>query len=89
MGTNEHSDLKACWGILWRSFVLLPYMLMVFVVVGGVWLIRWVFPLCAAVLICSSEWWAAVGTVALWCLAVWSNRRLRLSRFFEPPPSLL
>lgn len=89
MNTKEHSDLRACWGILWRSFVLMPYMLLIFVMVGGVWLSRWVLPVCALLWFYSHDWLMAGGALALWYLAAWSYRRFQLCRFFEPPPSLL
>ena len=84
-----NSDLKACWAILWRSLIFLPYMLAVFIVVGSIWFGRWVLPLCVGLLLYSGDWSLALITAALWFLAMWSYRRFRLSRFFERPPSLL
>jgi hypothetical protein len=89
MNFKENSDFKACWGILWRSFVFMPYMLAVFIVVGGIWLSCWVLPVCVAMLIYSGDWSLALITAAFWLLAIWSYRFFRLSRFFESPPSLL
>jgi hypothetical protein len=89
MSTKAQSDLKACWGILWRSFAFMPYMLAVFIGVGSVWLSRWVLPVLVGLLVYSRSWFYAAGTAALWLLATWSYRRLRLARFYEPPPSLL
>jgi hypothetical protein len=89
MNLKENSDLKACWGILWRSLVFMPYMLAVFIVVGSIWLARWVLPVSAAMLVYSGDWSFAAITVVLWLFAMWSYRRFRLSRFYEPPPSLL
>ena len=89
MSTKEHSDRKACWGLLWRSLVFMPYMLAVFVCVGSVWLSRWVLPFVAALLAYSRDWSLTLATVSAWLVAVWGYRRFRLARFFEPPPSLL
>ena len=89
MNSNEHSDWKACWGILWRSLVFVPYMLAVFIGVGSIWLSRWVLPVYAALSAYSSDWLLAAGASALWLAAVWSYRRFHLSRFYESPPSLL
>jgi len=89
MNTKKRSDWKACWGILWRSLVFMPYMLAVFIGVGSISLSRWALPFCTASLIYSRDWLFAAVTLALWFLAVWSYRRFRLSRFYEPPPSLL
>jgi hypothetical protein len=89
MKPKENSDWKACWGILWRSFVFMPYMFSVFIVVGGIWLARWVLPICVGMLVYSRDWSFAAITAALWLSAMWSYRRFRLSRFFEPPPSFL
>jgi len=89
MSTNGHSDWRACWGILWRSVVFMPYMLAVFVGVGSVWLSRWVLPVLVVLSLYSHDWLWAGGAFTLWLVAVWSYRRFRLSRFYEPPPSLL
>jgi len=89
MNSKENSDWKACWGILWRSFVFMPYMFTVFIVVGSIWLGRLVLPVCTAMLLYSGEWSLAVVTVAFWLLTMWSYRYFRLSRFFECPPFLL
>ena len=89
MTTKEYSDWKGCWAILWRSILFIPYMLAVFVGVGGVWLSRWLLPVCGATFFYLQQWWAAGVAFALWSLAVWAYRRFRLSRFFEAPPSLL
>jgi hypothetical protein len=89
MNLKENSDLKACWGILWRSLVFMPYMLAVFIVVGSIWLGRWFLPVCVGMLLYSGDWTVALIAVAFWLLAMRSYRRFRLSRFFEPPPSLL
>src|SRR6266446_6016910 len=69
MNTKEQSDWKACWGILWRSLVFMPYMLAIFIGVGSIWLSRWVLPVCAALLIYSSDWLLAALTAALWMVA--------------------
>jgi hypothetical protein len=82
-------EWKGCWGILWRSLVFMPYMFVVFIVVGSIWLARWVLPVCVGILFYSGDWSLAVITAALWFLAMWSYRRFRLSRFYEPPPSFL
>jgi hypothetical protein len=89
MTAKPDSDLKACWAILWRSLIFLPYMLTVFIVVGSIWFSRLVLPVCAGMLAYSGDWSLALITVALWFLAMWSYRRFHISRFFEAPPSLL
>lgn len=87
--SRNSKDLKGVCAVLWRSFVYLPYMLFIFLSVGGVWLSRWLFPIYAALCLYFQEWWQASVSVALWLLAVWVYRRFRLARFFESPPSLL
>jgi hypothetical protein len=82
-------DLKGVWAILWRSFVFLPYMLLAFLSVGGVWLSRWVLPIWIAFFLYLQEWRQAIIAFAFWLLAMWVYRCLRLARFFESPPSLL
>ena len=89
MKPKQNSDWKACWGILWRSLVFMPYMFAVFIVVGSIWLARWVLPVCVGMLLYSGDWSFALITVAFWFLAMWSYRRFCLSRFYELPPSLL
>jgi len=89
MNTRRHAEWKGLWAILWRSMVFLPYMLMVFVCIGGVWLSRWVLPCYAAFLLYLQEWWQAAVAFALWLFVFWAYRRFRLHRFFEAPPSLL
>ena len=89
MSTKGQSDSNACWGVLWRSIVFIPYMLAVFIGVGIVWLGLWVLPVCAAWFLYSRDGWFATASLALWALAVWSYRRFRLARFYESPPSLL
>jgi hypothetical protein len=89
MSSNGHSDWRACWGILWRSLVFMPYMFAVFVGVGSVWLSRWILPVLIALSVYSRDWLVAGCAFALWLLAAWSYRRFRLSRFCESPPSLL
>ena len=86
---TKHSDTAALWGILWRSLIFLPYMLLTFIVVCGIWLARWVLPVWAALHIYDREWWSAIGTILLWIFVVGIYRRFRLARFFEAPPSLL
>jgi hypothetical protein len=90
MDTCKHSeDVKGFWAILWRSVIFLPYMLFSFIIVGGVWLSRWVLPICGAAFLYSQRWWQASIAFALWLLAMWMYRRFQLARFFEPPPPLL
>lgn len=89
MITRKQSDLAALWGLFWRCFVFLPYMLGVFLVVGGIWFLRLILPLCALVRIFTGEFWPVLPTLAVWLLCVWVYRRFRLARFFEEPPSLL
>jgi len=89
MNSDQHSDWKALWGILWRSFVFMPYMLAVFIGVGTIWLSRWALPVYAGLSVYSHDWVYASGAFILWLAAVWSYRRFRLSRFYEVPPSLL
>ena len=89
MSPNDDSDFKGCWAILWRSFLYLPYMLGVFIVVVGVWLLRWILPFSAAVFLYDQDWYVAGATLGIWLFALWSYRRFRLGRFFESPPSLL
>ncbi len=89
MNTHEQSDWKGFWAILWRSMAFLPYMLFVFVCIGGVWLSRWVLPFYAVLLLYVQEWWQAAVALALWLLVFWAYRRFQLRRFFEGPPSLL
>jgi hypothetical protein len=89
MCSNEHSDWRGCWGILWRALVFVPYMLAIFVGVGSVWLSRLVLPVLAALWLYSHDWWLACSAFVLWLIAMWSYRRFRLSRFYERPPSLL
>ncbi len=89
MSSQRHSDVSAFWGVFWRSFAFLPYMLLVFAGVGGVWFSRWVLPFCVAVLLYDQDWWQAVVVTAAWLLMMWAYRRFHLRRFFEEPPSLL
>ena len=89
MSSKGHSDWRACWGILWRSLVFMPYMLAVFVGVGSVWLSRWVLLVFIGLSVYSHDWLLAGGALVLWLVAVWSYRRFHLSRFYESPPSLL
>lgn len=89
MTTEKQSDLAACWGLFWRCFVFMPAMLAVFIVVGGVRILRWVLPLCAAIQTYYGNFWASVVILVIWFLCFWAYRRFRLSRFFEEPPSLL
>lgn len=89
MDTKADSDWRGCWAILWRSVVFVPYMLAVFICVGGVWLSRWFFPIFAVFLLYLHEWWQGAVAVTLWLLSVRAYRRFHLERFFEPPPSLL
>ncbi len=89
MTTRKQSDLAACWGLFWRCFVYLPYMLAVFIVVGGIAILRWVLPLCALLRVLTGEFWPVAPTLAVWLACVWIYRRFRIARFFESPPSLL
>ena len=89
MRVRTNSDLGGFWAILWRSVAFLPYMFLVFVCVGGVWLGRWLLPIRVAVLLYMKEWPRAALTCSVWLSLVWAYRRFRLGRFFEPPPSLL
>jgi hypothetical protein len=85
----KHSDTAALWAILWRSVVFVPYMWLVFSIVGSLWLARWILPVWGALLLYDREWWSATGIMALWVILVAIYRRFRLTRFFEWPPSLL
>ena len=89
MATEKQSDLAACWGLFWRCFVFMPVMLALFIVLGGIWLCRWLLPLAAAARIFEGNFWTAAVTLIIWFLCFWAYRRFRLSRFFEGPPSLL
>ena len=89
MNTKAHSDWKGCWAILWRSLIFIPYMLAVFVGVGGVWLSRWLLPVSGAVFLYQQQWGEAGVAFAVWLLALWAYGRFRLVRFFESPPSFL
>jgi hypothetical protein len=89
MATKRTSDLAACWGLLWRCFVFMPYMLAVFIVVGGIALFRWLLPLGVIARIIEAGYWSAAATLGIWFLCFWTYRHFRLSRFFEDPPSLL
>jgi hypothetical protein len=48
MKQRHESDLKGFWAILWRSMVFLPWMLLVFAGIGGIWLSLWLLPLFVA-----------------------------------------
>jgi hypothetical protein len=89
MNNKSQSDWEGLWGILWRSFVFLPYMLGVFVIVGCVRLSRWVLPVHAALSVYYNDWWLGAAAFALWLMALWSYRRFHLCQFYEAPPSLL
>jgi hypothetical protein len=89
VNTKRHSDWRACWGVLWRSLVFMPYMLAVFLGVGSIWLSRWVLPIYIALCVYSRDWLLAGGAFVVWLVAMWSHRYFRLSRFYESPPSLL
>jgi hypothetical protein len=89
MNKTSRSDFRGAWALLWRSLVFIPYMLLVFILVGGIWLSRWVLPLYAAVWVYVDEWYMAAGILAAWLLSVWAYRRFRLHRFYETPRSLL
>jgi hypothetical protein len=69
--------------------VFLPYMLIVFVGVGGIWLSRWVLPVYGVRSAVLGEWWQAILAFAVWPLAVLCFRHFRLARLLEAPPSLL
>jgi len=66
-----------------------PWLLLIFVGVGGVWLSRWLLPLSIVLAIFARLWWYGGVALALWLAAMWSYRHFRLARFFEPPSSLL
>jgi hypothetical protein len=89
MSTRTDSDWKGLRAVLWRSIAFLPYMLLVFVGVGGIWLSRWMLPIYVTILLYLQEWLEAALTCVLWLVLLWAYRRFRLSRFFEPPHSLL
>jgi TRAP-type C4-dicarboxylate transport system permease large subunit len=89
MNKTSRSDFRGAWALLWRSLVFIPYMLLVFILVGGIWLSRWVLPLYAAVWVYVDEWYMAAGILAAWLLSVWAYRRFRLHRFYATPRSLL
>jgi hypothetical protein len=89
MATEKQSDLSACWGLFWRCFVFMPVMLGLFIVVGGIWILRWILPLRAAIQTYNGDYWATGATLVIWSLCFWTYRRFRLLRFFENPPSLL
>ncbi len=89
MSENRQSDWRGWWGILWRSLVLMPYMLVIFIGVGIVWLNRWILPVFVALSVYARDWWFAGGGLVLWFVAMWSYRHFRLSRFYESPPSVL
>ena len=89
MKAARHSDLWGLWSVLWRSFVYLPWMLLVFASVGSVWVARWFLPVGAVMLLGMGAWQHAGATLALWCLATAIYRRFQLARYFESPPSLL
>jgi hypothetical protein len=73
MHTRTHSDWKGLWAVLWRSVVFVPYMLMVFICVGGLWLSRWVLPAYGASLVYLQEWRRAAMAFALWLLVFWCS----------------
>jgi hypothetical protein len=89
MNTRRHAEWNGVWALLWRSLVFVPYMLVAFVCIGGVWFSRWVLPFYGAILFYAEAWWQASAAFALWVLVVWVYRRFHLHRFLEPPPSLL
>ena len=89
MTTEKQSDLAACWSLFWRCFAFMPVMLGLFIVIGGIWLLRWILPLRAVIQTYNGDFGAAALTIGIWLLCFWAYRRLRLSRFFEDPPSLL
>jgi hypothetical protein len=82
-------DWEGLWAILWRSAVFLPYMLLMFVCIGSLWLGRWLLPIYGAVLLFLQEWWQSASAFALWLLVFWVYRRFRIRRFLEAPRSLL
>jgi hypothetical protein len=89
MNTQRDSGIKGLWAILWRSIIFLPYMLLIFVSIGGIWLSRWLLPVCGAVLLYDHDWRAAGIVFALWLVLFWAYRHFRLCRYLESPSSLL
>lgn len=74
---------------MWRSVVFLPLMVATFVMVGGLFLIRWTLPFVAILFGFTGQWTHAGGRVLAWLASVLIHRYLRLARFQEDPPSLL
>jgi hypothetical protein len=87
--SHSQSRGSGMWAIFWRSLVLWPYALIVFICVRGLWLSRWMLPLYGATLLVLQEWSHATAVFALWLAALWLYRHFRLHRFLEAPPSLL
>lgn len=86
---SSQSEIGACWSILWRSVVYAPLLLSFFVIVGGIWLGRWMLPPFVILFTCVQLWTDAGICFLLWMVAVMVYRRFHLSRFHEDPPSLL
>ena len=89
MNTRRHAEWNGLWALPWRSLVFIPYMIVVFVCIGGVCLSRWVLPFYGAILLYVEAWWQASVAFALWMFVVWVYRRFHLRRFLETPSSLL
>lgn len=89
MDRDRHSGERACWALLWRSLIYVPWLFFIFVGVGGVWLSRWLLPLYIVLAVFARLWWFGGVALVLWLAAMWGYRRFRLVRFFEPPSSLL
>ncbi len=64
-------------------------MLAVFVMIGGIWLSRWILPAVVLLSLWNGDWWQACALLGLWLFVVWVYRRFRLNRFLEGPRSLL
>ena len=89
MRTKHAAALAGFWAVLWRSLVFMPYMLLIFFVIGGIWFIRWFLPFAAALFLLCGQWREAAFAAVGWAIAVVVYRRFKLGRFFEEPPSLL
>jgi hypothetical protein len=87
--THPGFGVGACWALLWRSVVYCPLMLLVFAIIGGIWLSRWMLPLFVLGLAFAGLWNHAGISLLAWITAIWAYRHFRLRRLFEEPPSLL
>lgn len=77
------------WSVLWRSLVLFPWMLIVFVTVTSITLSLVILPVYAALHFYLHDWLTGTISTVGWFLAFWIYRRFKLGRYFEAPDSVL